>query len=86
MDLFSNFKTVRLKFDPGRALRNTWTDTDKKIDDLSAALLNLKDSFHGRLTVQSLFLSMKMLAQLDETLEKLKGLGACAFPVSECTK
>jgi hypothetical protein len=61
----------------GRAVRNVWKDTDKKICDLLAVLHSLKDSFHGRLMVQSLFLSTKMFAQLDE---RLQGLGACTVP------
>ncbi|KAJ7138266.1 WD40-repeat-containing domain protein [Mycena epipterygia] len=59
-----------------RAVRNTWTEPDKKIDDLSAALLNLKASFDGSMVVQSLFLSTKVLGKLDglersDTLKKL---------------
>ncbi|KAJ7083547.1 WD40 repeat-like protein [Mycena epipterygia] len=48
-----------------RVVRNTWSNADGKIDDLSAALLKLKASFDGSLTVQSLFLSTKVLGKLE---------------------
>ncbi|KAF7342157.1 WD40 repeat-like protein [Mycena venus] len=48
-----------------RAIENSWTLAEKKIDDLSAVLRNLKDSFEGRLAVQSLFLSTKMLGKIE---------------------
>ncbi|KAJ7686939.1 WD40 repeat-like protein [Mycena rosella] len=56
-----------------RAVRNTWIHTDEKIDDLSEALLKLKGSFEGRLTVQSLFMSSKILENVEslDTLKKL---------------
>jgi hypothetical protein len=51
-----------------RAVRNTWKCADQKIDDLAETLLKLKDAFDGRLTVQTLFISTKVL-------ETVKGLG-----------
>ncbi|KAJ7107835.1 hypothetical protein C8R44DRAFT_986937 [Mycena epipterygia] len=59
-----------------RAVQNTWTHADQKIDELSATLLHLKECFEGRLAVQSLFFSTKMLEKLDsleqsDTLKKL---------------
>ncbi|KAJ7209403.1 hypothetical protein C8J57DRAFT_1484281 [Mycena rebaudengoi] len=59
-----------------RAVRNTWTNPDKRIDDLSEALVRLKDSIDGSLTVQGLFLSAKVLQKLEglvqsDTLKKL---------------
>ncbi|KAJ7687664.1 hypothetical protein B0H14DRAFT_894940 [Mycena olivaceomarginata] len=61
-----------------RAVRNNWTHADQKIDGLSATLLHLKDCFEDRLTVQSLFLSTKMLEKLDslEQSDALKKLNA----------
>ncbi|KAJ7480990.1 hypothetical protein FB451DRAFT_1130765, partial [Mycena latifolia] len=59
-----------------RAVRNTWMNTDEKIDDLCEMLLKLKDSFDGRVTVQSLFISTKVLETVEsldqsDTLKKL---------------
>ncbi|KAJ6612628.1 hypothetical protein B0H10DRAFT_1952189 [Mycena sp. CBHHK59/15] len=59
-----------------RTVRSTWNHADKKIDELSAALKDLKRSFEGDLTVQSLFLSTKVLdvvERLDQSdvLKKL---------------
>ncbi|KAJ7481000.1 hypothetical protein FB451DRAFT_1086067, partial [Mycena latifolia] len=50
-----------------RVVRNTWMNTNQKIDDLCETLLKLRDSFDGRLAVQSLFISTKVL----ETVESL---------------
>ncbi|KAJ7480978.1 hypothetical protein FB451DRAFT_155281 [Mycena latifolia] len=50
-----------------RTVRNTWMNTDQKIDNLCETLLQLRDSFDGRLAVQSLFISTKVL----ETVESL---------------
>lgn len=47
------------------------------MDDLSEVLLMLKASFEDRLTVQSLFLSTKILDVSGDVLEKVKGLGMC---------
>ncbi|KAJ7480975.1 hypothetical protein FB451DRAFT_1171549 [Mycena latifolia] len=59
-----------------RAIRNTWLKADKKIDELSETLLKLKESFDGRLTVQSVFISTKVLEKVEsleqsDTLKKL---------------
>ncbi|KAJ7816434.1 hypothetical protein B0H14DRAFT_2602694 [Mycena olivaceomarginata] len=51
-----------------RAIRNTWMQADKIINDLSETLLRLRASFDGGLTIQTLFVSTKML-------EKVEGLG-----------
>ncbi|KAJ7142333.1 WD40 repeat-like protein [Mycena epipterygia] len=50
-----------------RAVRNTWSDADKKIEKFSAALCDLKKSFEADLTVQFLFISTKIL----DTVERL---------------
>ncbi|KAF8169568.1 hypothetical protein K438DRAFT_1855195, partial [Mycena galopus ATCC 62051] len=42
-----------------RALRETWTHADQRIDELSTKLSDLKDALEGRLVVQSVFLSTK---------------------------
>ncbi|KAJ7459975.1 hypothetical protein B0H11DRAFT_2242209 [Mycena galericulata] len=57
-----------------RAL-HTLVDPDK-IDDLSTRLLQLKDAFEGRLAIQSLFLSTKMLKGINalEKSDTLKNL------------
>ncbi|KAJ7142343.1 WD40-repeat-containing domain protein [Mycena epipterygia] len=60
----------------GRAVRSTLSDADKKIETLTTALVDLKRSFEGDLTVQSLFLSVKVLdvvERLDQSdmLKKL---------------
>ncbi|KAJ7098937.1 WD40-repeat-containing domain protein [Mycena epipterygia] len=70
-----------------RTVRNTWTDTDKRIDDLSAVLLNLKASFDGSLIVQSLFLSTKVLGKLEglEKSDALKKLDAAKMNASSRT-
>ncbi|KAJ7327462.1 WD40 repeat-like protein [Mycena albidolilacea] len=59
-----------------RAIRNTWTQADKKINDLSETLLRLRASFDGGLTIQTLFVSTKMLEKVEgleqaDTLKKL---------------
>ncbi|KAJ7107903.1 WD40-repeat-containing domain protein [Mycena epipterygia] len=59
-----------------RAVRNTWNHAERKIDELCAAFLKLKDSFDGRLKMESFFVSMKILdgvERLDQsdTLKKL---------------
>ncbi|KAJ7744044.1 WD40 repeat-like protein [Mycena maculata] len=48
-----------------RAIRNTWTNADKKIDELCDVLLRLQDSFDSSLSVQGLFLFTKVLQKLD---------------------
>ncbi|KAJ7697158.1 hypothetical protein B0H17DRAFT_1130472 [Mycena rosella] len=48
-----------------RAVRSTWLRADEKIYDLAQTLIKLKDSFEGRLAVQSLFLSAKMLKGVE---------------------
>ncbi|KAJ7185080.1 WD40 repeat-like protein [Mycena pura] len=59
-----------------RSVRNTWSDTDKKIDELINVLHELKGSFDGSLIVQGLFLSTKTLRTLEglEQLDTLKML------------
>ncbi|KAJ6549375.1 hypothetical protein DFH09DRAFT_988954, partial [Mycena vulgaris] len=59
-----------------RVVRNTLTDTDQKINDFTEVLRKLRESFHGRLTVQGLFLAAKALDTLQgleqsDTLSKL---------------
>ncbi|KAJ7431599.1 hypothetical protein FB451DRAFT_1486595 [Mycena latifolia] len=56
-----------------RAVRNTWMNTEEKIDDLCETLLKLRDSFDGRVTVQSLFISTKVLETV-ESLDILDGI------------
>ncbi|KAJ7095575.1 WD40-repeat-containing domain protein [Mycena epipterygia] len=48
-----------------RTAQNAWVGADQKIDDLSAKLRDLRDSFDRRLTIQGLFLSTKILEKLD---------------------
>ncbi|KAF7333346.1 WD40 repeat-like protein [Mycena venus] len=48
-----------------RAVRSTLGNADNAIDDLYNALVKLKESFDGRLTIQGLFLSTKVLQKLD---------------------
>ncbi|KAJ7192044.1 hypothetical protein GGX14DRAFT_701470 [Mycena pura] len=60
-----------------RSVRNTWSNADKKIDELINVLRELKGSFDGSLIVQGLFLSTKTLRTLEgleqsDTLKKLK--------------
>ncbi|KAJ7663435.1 hypothetical protein B0H17DRAFT_1211687 [Mycena rosella] len=52
-----------------RAVQNTWKHADQKINDLTAAFLTLKDAFEGRLIVQTIFISTKLLDKV-EGLEK----------------
>ncbi|KAJ7191429.1 WD40 repeat-like protein, partial [Mycena pura] len=52
-----------------RSVRNTWSNADKKIDELINVLRELKGSFDGSLIVQGLFLSTKTLRTL-ESLEQ----------------
>ncbi|KAJ7190648.1 WD40-repeat-containing domain protein, partial [Mycena pura] len=59
-----------------RSVRNTWSNADKKIDELINVLRELKGSFDGSLIVQGLFLSIKSLRMLkgleqSDTLKKL---------------
>lgn len=65
--MFGRWRVHRLISAPivGRALRNLWTNKDKEIDELSDTLCKLKDTFYGRLTTQGLFLSTKVLGQLE---------------------
>ncbi|KAF8169598.1 hypothetical protein K438DRAFT_2024647 [Mycena galopus ATCC 62051] len=42
-----------------RALRETWTHADQRIDELATKLLDLRDALEGHLVVQSVFLSTK---------------------------
>ncbi|KAJ7190669.1 hypothetical protein GGX14DRAFT_603899 [Mycena pura] len=52
-----------------RSVRNIWSDTDKKIDELINVLRELKGSFDGSLIVQGLFLSIKTLRTLEGLVE-----------------
>ncbi|KAJ7627329.1 hypothetical protein FB45DRAFT_1060062 [Roridomyces roridus] len=49
----------------GRTFRTIWSEADKQIDELIETLVNLKNSFEGRMAVQSLFLSTKMLLRIE---------------------
>ncbi|KAJ7449200.1 hypothetical protein FB451DRAFT_1287823 [Mycena latifolia] len=52
-----------------RAVRNTWKNTEEKIDNLSAALINLKESFNGSMTVQVLFISSQVLKNTEDLVQ-----------------
>ncbi|KAJ7121462.1 WD40 repeat-like protein [Mycena epipterygia] len=59
-----------------RAVKNVWKRPEQKIDQLSAAFLKLKDSFDGRLKMESFFVSTKILDSVErldqsDTLKKL---------------
>ncbi|KAJ7121465.1 WD40 repeat-like protein [Mycena epipterygia] len=59
-----------------RAVRNVWKRPEQKIDELSAAFLKLKDSFDGRVKMESFFVSTKILDSVErldqsDTLKKL---------------
>ncbi|KAJ7665615.1 WD40 repeat-like protein [Mycena rosella] len=59
-----------------RAIRNTWMQADRQIDELSETLLKLRASFDGRLKIQSLFMSTQVLEKVEalERSELLKTL------------
>ncbi|KAJ7861134.1 hypothetical protein B0H14DRAFT_2576276 [Mycena olivaceomarginata] len=59
-----------------RAVHGSWTDPDGKIEELSSTLLNLRASFDGSLSVQSLFLSTKVLRGVEGLGARLEALGA----------
>jgi hypothetical protein len=52
----------------GWAARDTWSDTDDKIGELSEALHELKDQFDSGILIQSVFISANLL-------DKVEGLG-----------
>ncbi|KAJ7093766.1 WD40-repeat-containing domain protein [Mycena epipterygia] len=59
-----------------RAVQNLWNHADKKIDELCASFLKLKNSFDGRVKMESLFVSTKILDKVEhleqsDTLKKL---------------
>ncbi|KAJ7089464.1 WD40 repeat-like protein [Mycena epipterygia] len=56
-----------------RAVRSTWNHAEKDMEKLATALRDLKRSFEGDLTVQSLFVSAKVL-DVVERLDLLKKL------------
>ncbi|KAJ7144036.1 hypothetical protein C8R44DRAFT_725026 [Mycena epipterygia] len=57
-----------------RAVHGSWTDPDGKIEELSSTLLNLRASFDGSLSVQSLFLSTRVLRGVEGLGVRLEAL------------
>ncbi|KAJ7144098.1 WD40-repeat-containing domain protein [Mycena epipterygia] len=57
-----------------RVVHGSWTDPDGKIEELSLTLLNLRASFDGSLSVQSLFLSTKVLRGVEGLGARLEAL------------
>ncbi|KAJ7688866.1 WD40-repeat-containing domain protein [Mycena rosella] len=68
--------TPRTDFAAHRVMQNTWIHADRQIDELCETLLQLRQSFDGRLTVQSVFISTKVLEKVKslEQSELLKKL------------
>lgn len=54
-----------LIFKLGRLVRATWSDTNDTIDRLSAALVDLKESFDRGLACQAVFLSETLLQKVE---------------------
>ncbi|KAJ7093772.1 WD40 repeat-like protein [Mycena epipterygia] len=59
-----------------RAVQNVWNHAEQKIDELCSAFLKLKDSFDGRVKMETLFVSTKILDKVEhleqsDTLKKL---------------
>ncbi|KAF8134166.1 hypothetical protein K438DRAFT_1947590 [Mycena galopus ATCC 62051] len=75
-----------------RVVGTAFTQYNERIDELSSVFVNLKASFEGRLTLQSLFLSTKMLRKIDgvdypdrsDTLKQLKLVEMNAASRSSC--
>ncbi|KAJ7613199.1 quinon protein alcohol dehydrogenase-like superfamily [Roridomyces roridus] len=72
-----------------RTLRTMWSETDKRIDVLIETLVNLRNSFQGRMVVQSLFMSTKMLQKIEnldqsDTLRKLNPVDMNASGRTSC--
>ncbi|KAJ6532351.1 WD40-repeat-containing domain protein [Mycena capillaripes] len=67
-----------------RLIRNTWSDTGRKIDGLSVSLQRLKDAFDRALAVQSLFFSTKIMDSVESLVQsdKLRGLNPLTFDAS----
>ncbi|KAJ7690517.1 WD40-repeat-containing domain protein [Mycena rosella] len=72
-----------------RLIADTWSDASQKIDDLSKALLDLKDAFESGLSIQTVFLSAKILDKVDslihqQTLRSLNPFDVNASLRPEC--
>ncbi|KAJ7121447.1 WD40-repeat-containing domain protein [Mycena epipterygia] len=72
-----------------RAVTNIWNHPERKIDELSAAFLNLKESFNGHLKMESFFVSTKILDSVErldqsDTLKKLNPVNMSASSRGSC--
>ncbi|KAF7348802.1 WD40 repeat-like protein [Mycena venus] len=71
----------------GRLIRNTWSNSSQKVDDLSAALLKLKDVFDRGLAFETVFFSVVIKDNTDYLVQsdKLKCLNPLEMDASQHT-
>ncbi|KAF7354164.1 WD40 repeat-like protein [Mycena venus] len=71
----------------GRLIRNTWSDTNQKVEGLSEALLKLKDAFDRGLAFQTVFFSVAIKADTEYLVQsdRLKSLNPLELDASQRT-